>query len=278
MHPVVNHLIQLQELTMVRAEQKAAGREEALETLDSSILTLTEALAEEMRQAVAQLQKRDALFIVPVANGVCAGCGMQLPTSLVQAVRLAHQVYRCPICTRILYHPVAGLHRAAATIPSRLAPRKIGIQRFSDLSLMCPRLEATERDEAIREMAQLLCEKGYANDPARLAEAAIQREAIVSTAVEHGLAFPHVRGVEGGGLTLALGLSRKGIRFGSGRTLTRIIFFMTIPTAASAFYLKLLAGLTSVFQDAEARRALMAETTPEGLWKTLNRLTRPTIP
>jgi mannitol/fructose-specific phosphotransferase system IIA component (Ntr-type) len=278
MHPVVNHLIQLQELTMVRAEQKAAGREEALETLDSSILTLTEALAEEMRQAVAQLQKRDALFIVPVANGVCAGCGMQLPTSLVQAVRLAHQVYRCPICTRILYHPVAGLHRAAATIPSRLAPRKIGIQRFSDLSLMCPRLDATDRDEAIREMAQLLCEKGFANDPTRLAEAAIQREAIVSTAVEHGLAFPHVRGVEGGGLTLALGLSRKGIRFGSGRTLTRIIFFMTIPTAASAFYLKLLAGLTSVFQDAEARRALMAETTAEGLWKTLNRLTRPTIP
>jgi len=278
MHPVVNHLIQLQELTMVRAEQKAAGREEALETLDSSILTLTEALAEEMRQAVAQLQKRDALFIVPVANGVCAGCGMQLPTSLVQAVRLAHQVYRCPICTRILYHPVAGLHRAAATIPSRLAPRKIGIQRFSDLSLMCPRLDATDRDEAIREMAQLLCEKGFANDPTRLAEAAIQREAIVSTAVEHGVAFPHVRGVEGGGLTLALGLSRKGIRFGSGRTLTRIIFFMTIPTAASAFYLKLLAGLTSVFQDAEARRALMAETTAEGLWKTLNRLTRPTIP
>ncbi len=277
MHPVVNHLIQLQELTMVRAEQKASGGEESLSTLDESIATLTEGLTEEIRQAVEQLQKRDALFIVPIANGICAGCGMQLPTSLVQAVRLAHQVHRCPICTRILFFPVAGLHRAAAVTPSRLAPRKIGIQRFSDVSLMQPKVEATDRDGVIREMAELLCAKGYANDPVRLAEAAIQREAIVSTAVEHGLAFPHVRGVEGGGLTLALGLSRKGIRFGGGRNLTRVVFFIAIPTAASAFYLKLLAGLTAAFQSAEARRALLAETTPEGLWKSLNRLTRPTI-
>jgi mannitol/fructose-specific phosphotransferase system IIA component (Ntr-type) len=52
---------------------------------------------------------------------------------------------------------------------------------------------------------------------------------------------------------------------------------MVIPTAASAFYLKLLAGLTTTFIVEEAREKLMAETTPEGMWKALCKLTRPTI-
>ena len=36
----------------------------------------------------------------------------------------------------------------------------------------------------------------------------------MSTAVDNAIAFPHVRGVEGGALNLALGVSKKGIKFG----------------------------------------------------------------
>ncbi len=92
------------------------------------------------------------------------------------------------------------------------------------------------------------------------------------------MAFPHVRGVEGGALTLALGLSKKGIKFGGpGRKLTRIVFFMVIPTAASAFYLKLLSGLTQTFRQTEARNKLFEANTPEKLWKTLLKLTKNTV-
>ncbi len=112
----------------------------------------------------------------------------------------------------------------------------------------------------------------------KLIEEALRREALVSTAVDHGLAFPHVRGVEGGGLTLALGISQKGIQFeGPKDQLTRIIFFMVIPTAASAFYLKLIAGLAETFMKPEARKSLMAEKDPEQLWKVLGRVTKSTI-
>jgi mannitol/fructose-specific phosphotransferase system IIA component (Ntr-type) len=52
---------------------------------------------------------------------------------------------------------------------------------------------------------------------------------------------------------------------------------MVIPTAASAFYLKLLAGLAETFSDADARKALAAEETPEKMWKTLIKLTKKTI-
>jgi mannitol/fructose-specific phosphotransferase system IIA component (Ntr-type) len=108
-----------------------------------------------------------------------------------------------------------------------------------------------------------------------LHEAALEREAIISTAVEHGLAFPHIRGVEGGGLTLSLGIHKKGIKFGAPKDrLTKLFFYMVIPTASSAFYLKLLSGLTQSFAAKEARDTLLKAKTQEDLWKALVKATR----
>ena len=144
---------------------------------------------------------------------------------------------------------------------------------------MVPKLSADNRDDCITELSSLLEEKGFVDNASKLVEKALLREAIVSTAVDHGLAFPHVRGVEGGGLTMALGIRKKGLKFGGPpRQLTRIIFFMVIPTAASAFYLKLLSGLTQTFRDTAAREKLLEADTPESLWKTLAKLTKTTVP
>ena len=257
MHPKINHLIQLQELTLIRTEQKAHRHGHRLDELESSIRTLTEELSPDVQGLVTRMQKRDLVIAVPMTNGICTGCGMKIPTSLVQAVKVSTQLQVCPICTRILYFQ-DGLPRHVGAAPRRGDPRKVGIARFSAPSLMIPQLEATTRDDAIRELAQKMQESGFVDDADKLVEAALQREAIVSTAVDHGLAFPHVRRVEGGGLTLGLGLSSKGIKFdGHDKTLSRIIFFVVIPTAASAFYLKVLAGLAETFSDADAREALL---------------------
>jgi mannitol/fructose-specific phosphotransferase system IIA component (Ntr-type) len=52
---------------------------------------------------------------------------------------------------------------------------------------------------------------------------------------------------------------------------------MSIPTAASAFYLRLLSGLTKTFRDEAARDALLKAETSEELWKALVKTTRTTI-
>jgi len=53
---------------------------------------------------------------------------------------------------------------------------------------------------------------------------------------------------------------------------------MVIPTATSAFYLKLLSGLSQTFRDIESRDALLAAADdPEALWKALIKSTRKTI-
>ena len=143
---------------------------------------------------------------------------------------------------------------------------------------MVPHLNATDRDGALKELCDKLQAEGFVDNADRLLEEALRREAIMSTAIDHGIAFPHVRGVEGGGLTLALGISRKGIKFNpAARHLTRMVFFMVIPTAASAFYLKLLSGLTQTFNEEEARETLLKASTPEELWKTLLKTTRVTV-
>ena len=274
MHPIINHLIQLQELTLIRTEQKAHRHGHRLDELDASIQSLTTQLPPDVRATLARMQKRDVLVIVPISNGICTGCGMKLPTSHVQAVRVSEHIQLCPICTRILYYP-EGTARHIGKAARRADPRKDGIARFSSQALMIPRLKANTRDEAIRELAGRLKDEAFVDDAEKLVEAALKREAIVSTVVDHVMAFPHVRGVEGGGLTLGLGISAKGIRFDEhDKTVTKIIFFMVIPTAASAFYLKLVAGLAETFMDPEARKLLMAEEAPDKLWKALVKLTK----
>jgi len=278
MHPKINHLIQLQELSLIRAEQKAHRHGHRLDELDASVADLTAQLTPDIQSLVVRMQKRDSIIIVPMVNGICTACGMRLPTSHVQQVKVSDQLQVCPVCTRLLYFQ-EGLPLNLGKAPRRSEPRKLGIAKFSASTLMIPRLTATTRDDAVRALALKMQEAGFVDDAGKLVEASLRREAIVSTALDHGLAFPHVRGVEGGGLTFGLGISSKGIKFDDQeKSLTKIVFFIVIPTAASAFYLKLLAGLAATFSEAEARKALMTEDSPEKLWKALVKLTKKTIP
>lgn len=277
MQRLINHLVQLQELTLIKDEQQAAARKGHLEQLDEAIQEMTQQLPSPVREQFIRLHKRDHIVIAPISEGNCSICQMTLPISLVQAVKMVKEMQLCPNCARLLYF-LDSAPRWVGGNPKRTAPRKVGISRFSADSLMIPKLEAETKEDAIRELACKMEAEGFVDKADKLLESALRREAILSTGVDHGLAFPHARGVEGGGLTLALGISRKGMDFGGmDKSLTHIVFFMAIPTAASAFYLKLLAGLTETFMNADARKAVVAEKEPDKLWKTLMKVTRATV-
>ena len=156
--------------------------------------------------------------------------------------------------------------------------RRTGIGGYSSPELMMVPLKGSTPEEVLGELCDRMAENAFVKDSKQLLDLALQREAIVSTAVDNGLAFPHVRGVEGGGLAMAVGISKKGIKFGGpGRSLTRIFFFVVIPTATSAFYLKLISGISRTFRDKEARNALLAVHDEDALWKVLMKLTRKTF-
>jgi mannitol/fructose-specific phosphotransferase system IIA component (Ntr-type) len=277
MDSLVNHLVQLQELTLIRDEQKASSHSAHLEQLNESIDAMTDELPEEEQAIYRKLFKKDHIVIVPVTDDNCTGCGMKLPISLVQVVRQKQGIQRCPNCARILYSAQSAPKRIVKRA-KRSAPSKGGVNRFSSVSLMVPEIEADNMDDCIKSFAALMEEEGFISDAEKLADLAMARESVLSTVVDHGLAFPHVRGIEGGALAFAMGKSTAGLSLGDKeRGLTHILFFIVIPTAASAFYLKLLAGLTETFRKPEVIEKIMAEKTQLGMWKTLVKLTRSTI-
>jgi mannitol/fructose-specific phosphotransferase system IIA component (Ntr-type) len=278
MHRLINQLNQLQDLLFARDQQEASMPGARLAQLDSAIKGMVQDLPVEIRTIFDKMYRKGNLSIVPIANGVCSACGMSIPVSQVHAVHAADDLHQCPNCARFLFYTESAPRRVGAR-RRRGEPPQLGIARFSAPTLMLPQLRSAGRDEALAEICHAMEGGGFVDSGDRLLEEALRREAIASTAVDHGLAFPHVRGVEGGGLTLALGLSRKGIKFsGSGKNLTRIVFFIVIPTAASSFYLKLLAGLTQTFREESARNILFDAETPEALWKALAKATRATVP
>ena len=276
MQKTINTLVQLQELVLARAQQEASMPGTRLKQLETSIESLSSELPDDVRSRFERIVKKDQIGVAPMVNKVCTACGMSLPTSLAQVVRLGEVIQACPNCARILYYQDSRPKNIKERVRSR--GLKAGIERFSSVELMMPHAKFKTRDEALEAICAQLEEKSFVDDGGKLYEEALLREAIVSTAVGHGMAFPHVRCVEGGGLTLALATCKKGVKFdGPGKTLTRLIFFMVIPTAASAFYLKLLSGLTQVFQNEENRKKLLEAADPEELWKALIKTTKSTI-
>jgi mannitol/fructose-specific phosphotransferase system IIA component (Ntr-type) len=276
MQSLVNHLNQLQELVLIRDEHRATGDGSHLDRLNEAIDALTEKLPPDVRSLFLRLFKKDHAVMSPVHDGCCAVCGMRLPISQVQSVRMCKALQNCPSCARIMFADVDAA-RWVGERPNRSEPRKVGISRFSAESLMMARLEAKTKEDAITALAKNMEAQGFVNGADKLVQAALDREAVLSTAMDHGMAFPHVRGVEGGGLTLALGVSKKGVPFDDQKVVAHFIFFVTIPTAVSAFYLRLLAGLTETFLKQANRDALLAAETPEQLWKALLKATRYSI-
>lgn len=270
-------MIQLQELVMADMQKKVSMPKARLEELEKSIAALSTDLPADIKTHYNRLLKKHPEAIVPISSGNCAGCGMALTKSLVNSVQKADQMNRCPNCTRFLYYPEQLVERERTSRVYGEA-RKSGIARFTSPELMMVSLKGSTPEEVLQQMCDRMAQEGFVKDGGHLLDLALQREAIVSTAVDNSLAFPHVRGVEGGGLSMLLGIHKKGIRFGGpGRTLSRIFFFMAIPTATSAFYLKLLSGLSRIFREKDARDALLAAKTEEELWKALIKATRKMI-
>jgi len=273
----INLLSQLQEMVLTRDERHHAGDYEHLDTLNESIDALVGKLEPPIKVSYQRLYKKDHLVMSPMVDGCCGVCGMRLPVSQVQQVRLARAVQTCASCGRMLYDEEQDAPRVIAEKPTRGEPRKTGISRFSAEELMVCDLKGDTTEAVIRELAEAMEANRFVSNADALVTAAMERETVFSTAMGDGLAFPHVRGVEGGGLTLALGVSKKGFAYDDAGTKVHIVFFSAIPVAVSAFYLRLMSGLSEAFSKKENRDLLLKASSPAELWKSFMKATRYTI-
>lgn len=270
----INTLRQLQELVLTRDEHHQTGDGSHLDSLNDAIDNMQKKLSPQIAGIYERLYKKNHIVISAMTNNCCAVCGMQVPIAQGQQVRLAQHLVTCSSCGRILFAADDDAARNVSEPADRDNP-KTGISRFSAEELMVVGLDVDTREEAIAQLAGAMEKGGFIKNADSLITAALERESVLSTAMGEGLAFPHVRGVEGGGLTLAMGVSQKGIDWEGEKV--NFVFLSAIPVAVSAFYLRLMSGIIQTFSKEANRKSILEAADSAALWKALQKATRITV-
>ena len=133
----------------------------------------------------------------------------------------------------------------------RILARKVPA-KFTDFlssSRFQPKVSALTREEVVRELAGLAA-KGTGLDPQLIGDKVWEREQVMSTGLERGLAVPHARLPDLKAPVLAVGLSPNGVDFDSfdGQP-TQLIFLILTPTKDNGAQLEILADISRTFQD-----------------------------
>ena len=84
MRSTINQLIQLQELTLIRDEQRSIrGPGADLTDLNVAIDAMAESLVPVAKTIYARLSKKDNIVMAQMLDGKCSMCGMRLAISQV---------------------------------------------------------------------------------------------------------------------------------------------------------------------------------------------------
>ncbi|MGE0354556.1 MAG: PTS sugar transporter subunit IIA [Gemmatimonadales bacterium] len=131
-------------------------------------------------------------------------------------------------------------------------------------------LEATTRDEAIREMVGLLGldEAGTQT----LVKLARRREGLGSTGVGRGIAIPHCRSPLVNQIRLAFGRTVKGIDYQSvDGAPVRFLFLIVAPPELASQYLAVLGKIAQFAKDDDTPGRLAEVNTPEELLELMEK-------
>lgn len=119
-------------------------------------------------------------------------------------------------------------------------------------------LESQDKDAALRELVDLLCDAYRIRNREKVLDAIMLREARQSTGIGMGLAVPHAKTAEVDKLYLCVGLSPEGIDFDSvDGEKCRIFFLLVSPIDVSGPHIKALAGISRLIKHQEFRKALL---------------------
>ncbi|MBO0651689.1 PTS sugar transporter subunit IIA [Streptomyces triculaminicus] len=121
-------------------------------------------------------------------------------------------------------------------------------------------LAAGRKDEAIREMAELLAASGKVTDVDALVGAVLARERLGTTGLGEEIAIPHAKTDAVTEPVVAFARSAEGIEWGAlDGTRARLVFMIAVPEAAAGEeHLRILALLARKLLDADFRGRLLA--------------------
>lgn len=115
---------------------------------------------------------------------------------------------------------------------------------------LCTRLEATTGEAAIAELAGRLCKALDYPHPEAMISLLSEREELGSTAVGEGVAIPHARVPDMKQISVAVGISEKGVDFRApDKKKSHLVVMLVGPMDPSGLYLKALARVARLAKD-----------------------------
>ncbi len=141
---------------------------------------------------------------------------------------------------------------------------------------MSPQLREQDSAGVIQELSQLLHRESYIPDLLPFYNAAMNREYLISTAMEYGMAFPHARVIGLERLSFALGKCGDHIAWGpKGAVPVDIVFLMAVPATDATGYLQLLSAVARLSKNSELIYQLRTAETQAAMFEVLKQVTMP---
>jgi len=147
------------------------------------------------------------------------------------------------------------------------------VSQILDKSVIKLNLESSEKEEVLEELVGLLERAGKIQDHRRCMEALLERERLGTTGIGDGIAIPHAKDKSVPSLSMALGISRKGVAFESidGKS-AHVIFLVMAQANNPGPHISLLAEIARLFQTPHFYEKLLGARSEEEVLETVKAL------
>lgn len=139
-------------------------------------------------------------------------------------------------------------------------------------------LEADDKQSAIFQLADLLCEKTGIQDAEALKEAIWKRETVRTTGIGGGVAVPHGKTDKVPGLKMAIGRTAAPIEFGAiDRNPVELIILLASPVDQTGPHIEALSRISRMLIDEDARNKIKLLTTAEAVYDMIKQIETPVV-
>jgi PTS system nitrogen regulatory IIA component len=146
------------------------------------------------------------------------------------------------------------------------------ITEFLDKRSIKIGLQATEKEDALKELVDVLAVAHDVGDKKSILRALVERESLGSTGIGQGIAIPHGKTDRVGELVAVLGISHQGVNFEAlDGELVYIFFLLVAPKETAGPHLKALAQISRLLRDSYFCELLRRCKTPEEVYELIRR-------
>ena len=138
------------------------------------------------------------------------------------------------------------------------------VEKNIPASCICMDLKADTKEGVIHELVELLDKQHLLLDKEMCIRDLLEREKVVSTCMQQGLALPHGRTDGVDELVAAIGIKKEGYHFDSMDGEPSKVFVLCLsPKSSSGPHIQFIAGVAAVFSKKENMDAILNASSPE---------------